>query len=464
MPKLFENESIENGKLHICESFSVKPIISESEKVKELKKITEAKDDSKKFILKPKIAAIHEGRTRNNTIYLEEKLRGSMVTEGGPSGMYSFLYPYNKPMLKNHDRDSEPTGRVMNTQYIKGAEGSGYVMIIPHITDPDTIEKILDGRYLTVSIGATTDSAICNICGQDIIKDGWCEHERGEIYDGNKCGWIIGEVWFDECSWVNVPSDAKAKVIDPSNLEVYAEVNNENFDLTNDLPVNESVSEDLGLVAVVAEEYKEPGQESEKEEDLTDDEEADKEEETEEMETLEDPEEEVTDSIGQDQKTEDDSSQKEENIEQKEEGSISEKNEKDKGNAPNQIEVDLLNERIIKLENEVEILNEKIEIQKKEYNDLSQKFSNFIKEAIKESQKNIEIEGLKEEELSNFDIEELMNEYRKISEIAKKKISDLSQYKITNTYQSNNEESEEKPETRITRVQIYQDLLRGKRK
>lgn len=255
--KLMEGESISSGKLHIVESYVVQPKIDKdgSQKI-----FTEAKEGSKKLVLKPRIEAIHAGRTRNHNIYPSERLRGDRSykdpTSGKltPSGVYSFTMPYPKPMVTDHEPTADnTTGRITNAQFIKDAiTGRDMIVIIPEITSPDAIEKVLDGRYMTVSVGATTDSARCNICGKDIINEGWCEHDKGQEYDGVVAGWIVGNLWFDECSWVAVPADTDARVMDTgeaSVMEAYIGVEGQFYDLANGTSViKESVANTLGLV------------------------------------------------------------------------------------------------------------------------------------------------------------------------------------------------------------------------
>jgi hypothetical protein len=249
--KLKENESISNGRLHFQENMQIKPKLENKDMVNQVIVSEAKKDGEKKLILKPRIEAIHAGRTRNHNIYPSDKLKGDFQLK---SGVYSFLYPYPKPMLKNHDHYSEPTGRVRNAQFITDSlTNRDAIMIIPEITDPDTIEKVLDGRYMTVSIGASTDAAMCNICGTDILSEGWCGHERGETYDGVECGWIVGNLFFDECSWVNVPADSDATIIDtgePVVMEAYAQVGEKYFDLSSGdkaVELKESAARILGL-------------------------------------------------------------------------------------------------------------------------------------------------------------------------------------------------------------------------
>jgi hypothetical protein len=252
-----EGESISGGKLHIVESYTVKPVVN-TESMKKI--VTEAKAGNKKSVLKPRIEAIHAGRTRNNNIYPAEKLRGDRMFKDAngnvmPSGVHSFTMPYPKPMVIDHYPTADNcTGRITNAQFIKDAAGREMIVIIPEVTSEDAIEKVLDGRYLTVSVGATTDSAYCNICGKDIINEGWCEHEKGQVYDGSVCGWIVGNLWFDECSWVAVPADTGAMVMDTgevATMEAYMEVGNEFYDLSKQngtSTITESAANTLGLV------------------------------------------------------------------------------------------------------------------------------------------------------------------------------------------------------------------------
>ena len=254
-----EGESISSGKLHIVESYVV---MAKVDREGSQKIITEANEGNKRIVLRPRIEAIHAGKTRNHNIYPSERLRGDRFyrdpTSGKemPCGVYSFTMPYPKPMITDHTPTADnTTGRIINAQFVKDSfTGKDMIVIMPEITSPDAIEKILDGRYMTVSVGATTDSARCNICGKDIINEGWCEHDKGQEYDGVICGWIVGNLWFDECSWVAVPADPDARVTDTgeaSMMEAYIEVESNFYNLSGDhgtTVITESVANTLGLV------------------------------------------------------------------------------------------------------------------------------------------------------------------------------------------------------------------------
>lgn len=146
--------------------------------------------------------AIHVGRTANYTFYTESGLR---------DGIESWTHPYNKPVLTHHDaHNGEPIGRILRVEYSESTmSGRKGLIFTCEITDPAAIEKVLDGRYQTVSIGATTDKVTCNICGTDRTKE-WCEHWRGEEYEGQSCHFVIGTTFGREVSYVNVPADENA--------------------------------------------------------------------------------------------------------------------------------------------------------------------------------------------------------------------------------------------------------------
>lgn len=218
--------------------------------------------------LQVRIAATHSGIiTRNNGFYLPDKMR---------KGSSSFTDHFPKPVLVHHDEHSDPIGRVYAADYVDTSgsiqdqfnlkqglpvhdksgkqvgvitdvllkdfveakmpygmqvdtvrtllrdslldeadySGLGHIQIVAHISDHAAIQKLLDGRYLTGSVGATTDRAICAICRQDWTKEGKCEHKPGGIYDGQKCFIITGNLLYDEYSFVNKPADRHSRVLE----------------------------------------------------------------------------------------------------------------------------------------------------------------------------------------------------------------------------------------------------------
>lgn len=152
------------------------------------------------------VEAIHAGMTKNKTFYPADKLESSVGT---------WLTPYNKPVIKNHNTWEEPNGRVIDAVFKESTlkPETSTIELKLKITDPDVIEKVLDGRYQTLSIGGSTSEARCSICAKDVVETGWCGHSRGRKYEGKEAYWIIGEMEFNEISWVNVPADVNARVV-----------------------------------------------------------------------------------------------------------------------------------------------------------------------------------------------------------------------------------------------------------
>jgi hypothetical protein len=245
------------------------------------KPITDQTDISKLDAkgLKVKIAATHSGIiTRNNMFYLPDKMKKAAPT---------FLEDYGKPVLKHHNERQDSIGRVIDSVYLDTSGvikdsfstlfdssklfnevslrdfcdgrmpfglqvdfarnhlindrslessvyvGLGHIQIVADITDPDAIQKFLDGRFLTGSVGARTNSAVCSVCKQDYTKDGSCEHVPGAIYDGKKCVLITGDFFYDEYSVVNSPADRQSRV-----LELYYNGNVNNIEVKNEFAGN----------------------------------------------------------------------------------------------------------------------------------------------------------------------------------------------------------------------------------
>ena len=182
-----------------------------------------------------KIEATHSGIVNGN-----KKL---YLPVGMKAGTDSFILPYPKPVTVNHDPHVAPIGRVHSAKYVSygiggtidtlrpvgavdeksmaavrkfvksagykkdGYKGLGHVELIADITDMEAIEKISDRRYLTVSIGGASKAIYCSICGVD-NKQKYCDHYPGQIYDGEECFFVSGDLMdFDHVSYVNSPAD-----------------------------------------------------------------------------------------------------------------------------------------------------------------------------------------------------------------------------------------------------------------
>lgn len=153
--------------------------------------------------------ATHSGKNHNHCIYYEDSMEKDCE---------SFMNPFHKPVLKNHDDYSEPLGRV--TQSYTGpselTDERSAIHLRARVTDQDAIPKFLDKRYGTVSIGGSMGTVTCNICGKTILKDGkfhFCGHWRGETYKDQICYWGARDIEYHEVSIVNNPADDFAQIM-----------------------------------------------------------------------------------------------------------------------------------------------------------------------------------------------------------------------------------------------------------
>ena len=127
------------------------------------------KEIKKGYSLVCEVDATHSGTLINNRIYPPESMR---------KGVRSWTAPYKKPVLVNHDDSQDPVGRVIAAKYLKTdlgisekdykpilreSEGYGYMRLTVKVTDPEAIQKVLDGRYDTVSVRMTTNHSISSI-------------------------------------------------------------------------------------------------------------------------------------------------------------------------------------------------------------------------------------------------------------------------------------------------------------
>lgn len=192
-------------------------------------------DNSDKVALRTQIDATSSGVLTNMRVYPGVKVSKGFKTffskmKGGDA-------EYDKPVLKHHDGGSDPIGRVVGATYTKyksgkdfdedysnpdpmGGKGSGVVTVEALITDPDSIRKILDGRFLSVSAGHSTDAAYCSVCGDSVLT---CVHIPGKRYDnegdpttndeGSLCYVITNDMTYNEVSFVKMPAQPTAKLI-----------------------------------------------------------------------------------------------------------------------------------------------------------------------------------------------------------------------------------------------------------
>lgn len=108
-------------------------------------------------------------------------------------------------------------GRVMAARMDKEEDGSSFVRLQIAITDPVAIQKVLDKRYLTGSVGGRAGKAVCSISGEDLAaesngKPPTARYKRGQVYKGKLSYIDMQDISFKEYSFVNQPADSKSSV------------------------------------------------------------------------------------------------------------------------------------------------------------------------------------------------------------------------------------------------------------
>jgi len=160
------------------------------------------------------ISATHTGYVNKNFYwYNSDDIKRDMI---------SFLKPYPKPIVTGHEFEDPNTtiGRVVTVDFVSLPKlnvddiysPEGFVKVIAKITDFDAIKKILDQRFLTVSIGGESSNVFCSICNEQITDPFEHEHIRGKEYDGKLAYWIVKGIEYTQIAFVNTPADSYASV------------------------------------------------------------------------------------------------------------------------------------------------------------------------------------------------------------------------------------------------------------
>ena len=224
-------------------------ILKDSNELNKIKNVYTLEDKKiKKPILKEKEYQniIYMLATTSDKKVNYRKYDDEAVIEMSDNG--SYMTPYNKPVLKNHnDWSGEPLGRVLDSfaidhrtlsykspynselpeeviEYFKEnncfKDGKTSI-ILKCFVDNNTMEKIKDGYYLTVSQGITCSDMICNICGESFFK---CSHFAGSTYKVNDVETecipkAIGPFVAEEISIVNIPANDTSIIYVPEKRE-----------------------------------------------------------------------------------------------------------------------------------------------------------------------------------------------------------------------------------------------------
>lgn len=99
----------------------------------------------------------------------------------------------------------------------KEEDGSSFVRLQIAITDPVAVQKVLDKRYLTGSVGGRAGKAVCSISGDDLAAESsgkapTTRYKRGQVYKGKLAYIDMQDISFKEYSFVNQPADSKSSV------------------------------------------------------------------------------------------------------------------------------------------------------------------------------------------------------------------------------------------------------------
>lgn len=230
-------------------------VINPSNGAQDRTKIDHFEDGTTKtgYRLSAKVRMTFAGlKTRNSAIYLPDEMY---------SGMKSFISPFPKPILPHHKETEDPIGRVVDIRYIdtansiittdrraaaamnifrdksstkkarlgavktfldleqtEGYMGVGHLYGLWELTDPDAIQKALDGRYLTVSTSFSPKGAHCSTCAMNGDLIDWrhddCDHSQGKFYDGYPCVAVPFGFEYDHVSPVNDPAAIYASIIE----------------------------------------------------------------------------------------------------------------------------------------------------------------------------------------------------------------------------------------------------------
>lgn len=182
--------------------------IKQEPDIKQVEKLEEFDISSVNLSNIYEIEAIHGYplATRNYTRYMPEALRGCIE---------SWTKPYPRPIIKFHnDVDGETIGRIIEASYIDNSPSTNTpaIKVKAAIGKQESIQDIESKILLTVSIGVGVSDCRCSICGQDYFA-GECEHIRGKEYDGEMCYIDIYSMEARELSFVIVPSDPYAMLV-----------------------------------------------------------------------------------------------------------------------------------------------------------------------------------------------------------------------------------------------------------
>jgi len=221
-------------------------------------------------LLEVKGPASFSGQIINGRVYPGLRIKDSLHTWT--------IKGSERPVLVHHKSGGglfgdacDPIGRIKHAQFIPyvdesklendflrpSKKGSGELFLTYRIMDQDAIQKVIDGRYKTVSVGFKTDSLTCSICNSDWIADEICEHRPLHLYQRDGKGkerlayLVTGNKDYRELSFVNIPAARRATA---TSHKLVTDALEDSFSNLDDVcaPLLDSRSIDLQLNQFVA--------------------------------------------------------------------------------------------------------------------------------------------------------------------------------------------------------------------
>jgi len=111
------------------------------------------------------IEATHGGYSNLNNYYYK--------VDGMKEYVDTWLAAGGRPYLVGHDMKGENKGRVQDAEFVSTGDTTGFHALDVMIADEKEVERIIDGRSLTVSVGSVPVEPVeCSICKHDILNDG----------------------------------------------------------------------------------------------------------------------------------------------------------------------------------------------------------------------------------------------------------------------------------------------------
>ena len=201
--------------------------------------------------LRVTIIASHSGIVNTNMkFYVPSRME---------DGVQSFVGEKPRKILKHHKLDEDPVGIIRSAEYVhtipeelrdlpeivtltdpyaseeeqlkavvdfiqtgipltESWTGLGYIKLVADIIDEKAIKEVVSGLFDSVSthFSPLPGSVFCT-CGRNMVEEGPCEHERGEIFkdeDDNErlCLWVPMAHHNKECSLVNIGADSRTSI------------------------------------------------------------------------------------------------------------------------------------------------------------------------------------------------------------------------------------------------------------